>query len=401
MRGLLETLCKTPERTVIPIGENDLTIIQDPTSFYKTIINKIDQAKNRIIISSLYIGETEMELLQKLSKAKNILNVKILLDYSRSHRSKESELALKPLNNCIYFYKNQSFSQYLNPIEYLNEIMGVMHMKWLVFDDTVIVTGANLSMDYFKNRQDRYYEIQSKTLADYYEHVFDCMKENRLPKFHCDYNLTKTCNTFVIPTLQIPLLHYNEEILLFEQILASIDAKRILKAVMATPYLNFSENMQELLFDRYYGSWKIITSSHETNGFLKGGGFKSKIPNIYDCFQFEAAKRLKESSIIKHEDNNKERLICQYHHNDKVFHAKGVWIDLGSSLITSIGSSNFSSRSSFRDVESQVWIFTSDIEHMKLVRNDLFNIELRSKPINIKKPKRLTFLLSKLLKSYF
>jgi hypothetical protein len=37
---------------------------------------------------------------------------------------------------------------------------AVSHLKALVFDDTLILTGANLSQDYFTNRQDRYVAIQ-------------------------------------------------------------------------------------------------------------------------------------------------------------------------------------------------------------------------------------------------
>lgn len=37
----------------------------------------------------------------------------------------------------------------------LREIFGVHHMKAHVFDNNVMITGANLSEDYFTDRQDR------------------------------------------------------------------------------------------------------------------------------------------------------------------------------------------------------------------------------------------------------
>ena len=37
-----------------------------------------------------------------------------------------------------------------------NELIGLQHCKLFVFDDSVIISGANLSTDYFTNRQDRY-----------------------------------------------------------------------------------------------------------------------------------------------------------------------------------------------------------------------------------------------------
>lgn len=41
-------------------------------------------------------------------------------------------------------------------------------MKLYIFDDTLVITGANLSNDYFTNRQDRYYVIKDKKLTDFY-----------------------------------------------------------------------------------------------------------------------------------------------------------------------------------------------------------------------------------------
>ena len=37
-----------------------------------------------------------------------------------------------------------------------NEVVGVQHMKIYIFDDELILSGANLSNTYFTDRQDRY-----------------------------------------------------------------------------------------------------------------------------------------------------------------------------------------------------------------------------------------------------
>jgi CDP-diacylglycerol--glycerol-3-phosphate 3-phosphatidyltransferase len=39
----------------------------------------------------------------------------------------------------------------------VSEVVGVAHIKAYVFDDTVLLSGANLSNTYFSTRQDRYY----------------------------------------------------------------------------------------------------------------------------------------------------------------------------------------------------------------------------------------------------
>ena len=46
-------------------------------------------------------------------------------------------------------------------------------MKFYIFDNNILITGANLSEEYFTTRQDRYYYIKdSPELANY---LFDLM----------------------------------------------------------------------------------------------------------------------------------------------------------------------------------------------------------------------------------
>jgi CDP-diacylglycerol--glycerol-3-phosphate 3-phosphatidyltransferase len=50
----------------------------------------------------------------------------------------------------------------------LREVFGIHHMKFYIFDNDVIITGANLSEDYFTTRQDRYFIIKNAPeLANY------------------------------------------------------------------------------------------------------------------------------------------------------------------------------------------------------------------------------------------
>ena len=50
------------------------------------------------------------------------------------------------------------------------EVLGVHHAKFAVFDDSVVLTGANLEEQYFLSRRDRYWIINNcRELADYLE----------------------------------------------------------------------------------------------------------------------------------------------------------------------------------------------------------------------------------------
>lgn len=54
----------------------------------------------------------------------------------------------------VYLYhtpKLRGLLRLLLPERY-NELIGIQHMKLYMFDDSIIISGANLSQDYFTNR---------------------------------------------------------------------------------------------------------------------------------------------------------------------------------------------------------------------------------------------------------
>lgn len=124
-------------------------------------------------MSALYLGTGNMEkyLVEKLNKRTKDnpdIRMTLLLDYMRGTRlnSKgESSLtmlkglkqeAFKKKVRVGFFHMPDTgmmkgrFSE--SPIR---EIFGVHHIKAHIFDDNVLITGANLSEDYFTDRQDR------------------------------------------------------------------------------------------------------------------------------------------------------------------------------------------------------------------------------------------------------
>ena len=60
----------------------------------------------------------------------------------------------------------------------IREVQGIFHTKFMVFDNSVILTGANLSEEYFLSRKDRYILINDvPELADYLEDYMDIFAE--------------------------------------------------------------------------------------------------------------------------------------------------------------------------------------------------------------------------------
>ena len=61
----------------------------------------------------------------------------------------------------------------------LGEIKGVHHQKMAIFDDKIIIGGANLSKNYFLNRRDRYLLLKEfPELSDYYYDYLQMYYEN-------------------------------------------------------------------------------------------------------------------------------------------------------------------------------------------------------------------------------
>lgn len=166
-----------------PVAATNIRIICEPQQFYETLLHYCKNASRRITLVSLYLGTGDLEnqLVKALTENQQFqdrkLIINVLLDFTRGSRNRNnSRTALQPLlqdneTNCtISLYHTPVLRGLLKkymPNRY-NELIGLQHMKLYIFDDTLIISGANLSNDYFTNRQDRYYLIEDKKLTDFY-----------------------------------------------------------------------------------------------------------------------------------------------------------------------------------------------------------------------------------------
>uniref|UniRef100_A0A452UD27 CDP-diacylglycerol--glycerol-3-phosphate 3-phosphatidyltransferase n=1 Tax=Ursus maritimus TaxID=29073 RepID=A0A452UD27_URSMA len=113
------------------------------------------------------------------------LKVSILLDFTRGSRGrKNSRTMLLPLLQrfpeqvrvSLFHTPNlRGLLRLLIP-ERFNETIGLQHMKVYLFDNNVILSGANLSDSYFTNRQDRYVFLQDcAEIADFFTELVDAV----------------------------------------------------------------------------------------------------------------------------------------------------------------------------------------------------------------------------------
>ncbi|XP_033629927.1 CDP-diacylglycerol--glycerol-3-phosphate 3-phosphatidyltransferase, mitochondrial-like [Asterias rubens] len=176
-----------------PVCGDKITILEGPTDFYNTLKARIKNSKHRIVLTSLYLGTgpKEEELVASLHDAcrRSHLNgntsaplkLRILLDCTRGTRGKHNSCTmLRPLLQTfpaevqVALYHTPDLRGILKRLipERYNEVIGLSHLKIFIFDDTVIISGANLSESYFTNRQDRYVMLEDcPHLADFFNEL--------------------------------------------------------------------------------------------------------------------------------------------------------------------------------------------------------------------------------------
>ncbi|KAJ7373544.1 CDP-diacylglycerol--glycerol-3-phosphate 3-phosphatidyltransferase [Desmophyllum pertusum] len=172
---------------VFAVNGDDISVLHEPSQFFNTLKDNVSKAKQRIILASLYLGtgakeqqlvECIHEAVKRSEASDQLLNVEILLEHTRGSRGEDnSRTMLLPLVQNftdavkVSLYHSPSLRGLLKLLlpERFNETVALTHLKVYLTDDTLIMSGANLSADYFTNRQDRYIEIKNcPQLANYF-----------------------------------------------------------------------------------------------------------------------------------------------------------------------------------------------------------------------------------------
>ena len=161
----------------IPVAAAGIHTLADPADFRQTLLQRISQAKHRILLAALYLQDDEAgrEVLAALYAAKAAqpqLHIAVFVDWHRAQRGLIGK-AKSPGNAAMYKAMAQRFGPgvtiYGVPVQ-RREFMGVMHLKGFVIDDCVLYSGASLNDVYLQQharyRLDRYHLIESRALAD-------------------------------------------------------------------------------------------------------------------------------------------------------------------------------------------------------------------------------------------
>ena len=354
---------------VIPISAKNVSILREPSAFYKLLLDGVQSAKRRVALSALYIGTGSKEHALIDTLRSNLitnpqLDVSITLDRNRAsrenHLGQSSVSMIHELLGCNTIRlklirdslgPGSVLQRLLARFQRFNELSSTYHSKLMVFDDDVLITGANLSSIYFEERQDRYVRIKdSKLLGDYISGFLDNLQKpseqslgatidrhnNQFISDHLAEDIPSDC--YVIPLCQIGRhdVRACDDLVMFLNEMLPHQAE----IHMSTGYFNPKIKMRLN---------SVIAPSEQANGFYEGGGLLRYVPRLYTVLM---------RNYLKYNPNCE---LYTYNRPGWSYHAKGLWVDGSSDIgIYMIGSSNFNWRSSERDFEIQFLLLTSN-----------------------------------------
>ena len=161
----------------IGIDKENIDILFSPKDYKISLLQLISTAKSRIYITALYLQDDAAgrEILEALYQAKEKspqLDICIFVDAHRAQRGLIGE-GEQLGNKAMYLAFAKKYQQSIGIFGIAvksREFLGVLHLKGIVLDNTVLYSGASINDVYLhqqaKYRLDRYYQIQSTELAD-------------------------------------------------------------------------------------------------------------------------------------------------------------------------------------------------------------------------------------------
>jgi CDP-diacylglycerol---glycerol-3-phosphate 3-phosphatidyltransferase len=293
----------------------------------------------------------------------------------------------------------------------INEGWGLQHMKLYGVDDEIIMSGANLSNDYFTNRQDRYHVLKSKEVTDFFHRVYRTVSDisyRVLPSdepsgFSQDWPETniqqapledpkgyvsaatkalapltrpspsiaqadQRGDTHIYPLLQLtPLLKpdTSTELPALTGILRKLGTPELAgsKWTFTAGYFNMTPEVRSLLLASKPSSATVVAASPWANGFYGSKGVSGMLPAAYTHLSRRFLDAVSGAGLGKQIDVKEWRKGTVNEPGGWTYHAKGIWITLPGQQnpsISLVGSSNYTKRSYSLDLEANTLVVTSN-----------------------------------------
>ncbi|KAI6793444.1 hypothetical protein KC360_g2109 [Hortaea werneckii] len=408
------------------VSADDIEILRSPSDFFETLKQKISKAQDRIYLSTLYVGKTEHELIATIRDALQAnpnLKVSLLTDALRGTREEPDPSCASLLASIIKdfgpervevrMYHTPNLTGIRKAIlpKRINEGWGLQHMKLYGIDNEIIMSGANLSNDYFTNRQDRYHVFKSKDITDYFYRVYrtTCdlsyrvMPSEKAGGFIMEWPAQnvqpapledpegyirsttkafqplvkatsngsasgKPSDTQVYPLLQLTPLSRPDsstELPALTNILRKLSTPGFegSKWTFTAGYFNMTPEVRQLLLDSKPSSATVVAASPWANGFYGSKGISGMLPAAYTYLSRQFLDSVSAAGLSNQIAVKEWRKGTVNTPGGWTYHAKGIWITLPGQenpSISLIGSSNYTKRSYSLDLEANTMIVTSN-----------------------------------------
>ncbi|XP_068761233.1 CDP-diacylglycerol--glycerol-3-phosphate 3-phosphatidyltransferase, mitochondrial-like [Montipora capricornis] len=407
---------------VFAVNGGNITVLHEPDQFYASLKDNVSKAKERIVLASLYLGtgtkEQQLvdcihEAVKQSAAANKSLNVEILLEHTRGSRGEQNSrtMLLPLLQNFtdtvkVSLYHSPSLRGLLKHLlpERFNETVALTHLKVYLTDTSLMMSGANLSSDYFTNRQDRYIEIKNcAPLADYFHGLVSTVRsfsfqlqpdnstilsktfpfhptqgfddgekfkveagkmlltylsqqkeKNSLRNIEC--TAKGDFDTWIVPLVQMFPFGIRQDEFVTSELLKSASDGSVM--CLASGYFNLTRKYIDNIL-KSSAKCEILTAHPTVNGFYEAKGVAGGIPHAYTLLLHDFFKL-----ILKRKQAHRIT-VYEYVRRHWTFHAKGLWYYLANNPLpnlTLIGSPNFGHRSVYRDLEAQVAIITNNCD---------------------------------------
>lgn len=380
-------------------------IVYDPKSYRVALLEQIKKAQHRIYIVALYLEQDEAgrEILNALYQAKTQqpnLNIKIFVDWHRAQRGRIGEDKTK--TNARYYYdlKQQHPSidipYYGVPVN-RREVLGVLHLKGFIIDDTVIYSGASINNVYLhkldKYRYDRYHFITNKVLADTMvnyvndnflpldgvqrldvsEHktrkqIKSEIKQLRQHLMDANYQYTGNCDNDTLSVAPIVGLGRNNQL---NKIIHHLINTTEQKVTFCTPYFNLPNILVRDIIRllRKGKQVEIIIGDKVANDFYipedKPFNISGGLPYLYEINLRNFVERL-QNYIDK-----QQLTIRLWKDEDQTYHLKGIWVDDEWMMITG---NNLNPRAWRLDLENAILVHDPKHELQQQMKQELTTI---------------------------
>ncbi|CAJ0577137.1 unnamed protein product, partial [Mesorhabditis spiculigera] len=315
----------------IPVREESIQIINEPSEFYEVLIDETKRAEKRVFWSSLYLGEGQLE--------------KLLVSTLDEALTRNDRLEMTANLSDSYFTNRQDrYILFKNVPELANffcdVIAEVSKSSFVLQPDGSAIPHRECEVHPFLGDSVEYRRRFQKQIEGCIERLKVSIR-----------SMNQGADTFLYPLLQMGPFNIHQEYDFLKRLFETKTSA--LEIIMASGYFNCIDEYIERIFGVGEYGMEVLVAAPEANGFFGAAGASKYVPSMYSWIAKDFLK-------ISGRNSKRQIDLREYKRPGWTFHAKGLWMCDEGVAATLIGSSNYGYRSVHRDLEAQVLLVTKN-----------------------------------------